>query len=187
MIITSVLECSVQSVITQVFAECSSGYTVGKTSAIFWMTMAHYSSCHPSSLPRPHPFRAPIFFPFYLLFYLLLHLSHAPFFKTSFLLLFSVLALCLKAAHLPQCPKQHSSLSLSLLCSIPPSIHPSIHHPPTTTLSISLLLISLPMLWLVSPISFRTVITAVSSLGENKVILCSWHHKRQERNKRKEP
>lgn len=73
---------------------------------------------------------------------------------------------------------------LTLLCFIPPSIYPSTLR---TTFSISLPLISLPMLWLVSPVSVRPVITAVSSLGKNKVILCSRHYKRKGRNERKEP
>lgn len=70
------------------------------------------------------------------------------------------------------------------LCAIPPSIYPSTLR---TTLSISLPLISLRMLWLVSLVSVRPVITAVSSLGMNKVILSSRHYKRKGRNKRKEP
>lgn len=148
--------------------------------------MSHYSSCHPSSLPRPHPSPSPIFFSFCLLFYLPpLHLSHALF---SLIFLFSVLALCLKQTHLSLClhpPKQHPTLPLSP-CLIFCSNHPSIHHPRTHSLALSLPLISLPMLWFVSPVSVRTVITAVSSLGENKVVLCSRHHKRHERNKRKE-
>lgn len=75
-------------------------------------------------------------------------------------------------------------LTVFFLCSIPPSIYPSTLR---TTLSISLPLISLRMLWLVSLVSVRPVITAVSSLGKNKVILCSRHYKRKGRNKRKEP
>lgn len=71
-----------------------------------------------------------------------------------------------------------------------PSIHTYIHPsitPHPNTCSLSLTLISLLVLWFVSLVSVRTVITAVSSLGENKVVLCSQHHKRHKRNKRKEP
>lgn len=59
------------------------------------------------------------------------------------------------------------------------SIYPS----PPLWGSLCLSLVS-PLLWLVSVVSVRTVISAVTSLGENKVVLCSWHHKRH---KRKEP
>lgn len=127
---------------------------------------------------------------FCLLFYLLpLHLSHALFHLSSFLLSFSVTALCLKPTYLSQCLHSQNRNPLFLPLSsfmFLLSVHPSIHHP-TLSPSLSLPLISLPMLWFVSPVSVRTVITAVSSLGENKVVLCSRHHKRHERNKRKEP
>lgn len=59
------------------------------------------------------------------------------------------------------------------------SIYPS----PPLWGSLSLSLVS-PLLCIVSAVSVRTVIAAVTSLGENKVVLCSWHHKRH---KRKEP
>lgn len=94
---------------------------------------------------------------------------------------FLVLALCLKLTHLCQClqpPPKNSSL---LLCSLPPSIHLSIT--PTLGLARCLSLV-FPLLWFASAISVRAVIAAVSSLGENKVVLCSWRHKRH---KRKEP
>ena len=97
----------------------------------------------------------------------------------------------LPSANIPlsasSCPKQQPSLSSQLssfMFSL--SIYSSIHQPPQTfSLSLSLPLISFPMLWVVSPVSVRTVITAVSSLGENKVVLCSQQHKRHQRNERK--
>lgn len=131
----------------------------------------------------------PVLFSFCLLFYLpLLRLPHT---HLPFFLLF-VLAFCLKPTHLsPIAPQKPAPpyfsppvffyvLSLHLL-------HLSIYPSPPHSLALSPPLISLPMLWFVSPISVRAVITAVSSLGENKVVLCSWHHKRHKRNKRKEP
>lgn len=129
----------------------------------------------------PVPFSAPIFFSFCLLSYLLLLYfftrpfpTHLPFFPP-----FLFVALCLKPTHLSQCPKRYPSISplvLFYVLSLHPSIYPS--PPPPLSSSFSFPLISLPMLWFVSPISVRTVITAVSSLGENKVVLCSRHHKR---------
>ena len=101
------------------------------------------------------------------------------FFHLIFLLslLLSVLTLSLKKAHVSQCPKQPSltPLVFFMFC---PSVYPSHAQSTINPPSASPPLISLPMLWLVSPISVRNVITAVSFLGENKVILCSWHHKR---------
>lgn len=121
-----------------------------------------------------------VYFFFYLL---LLHLSHTHF---SPLPLFNYFPSSLSAfsqnTSLSAQNSSHDFLPLSYFMFYP-SIHPSIH-PPTTTFSHCLTLISLPMLWLVSPISVRTVITAVSSLGKNKVILCSRQNKRQRRNKR---
>lgn len=116
-------------------------------------------------------------------FFNLCCVQHTPFF--SMLPFLSFLSRCHMFTLLPQCPNQQThSLDTFFLCSIPPSIYPSTLR---TTLSISLLLISLRMLWLVSLVSVRPVITAVSSLGKNKVILCSRHYKRKGRNKRKEP
>lgn len=103
--------------------------------------------------------------------------THLPFFPP-----FLFVALCLKPTHLSQCPKRYPSISplvLFYVLSLHPSIYPS--PPPPLSSSFSFPLISLPMLWFVSPISVRTVITAVSSLGENKVVLCSRHHKRWEK------
>lgn len=150
--------------------------------------MSHYSTCHPSSLLCPPPSRSPIFFPFACFFTSCRCICHTPFFHlSSFFLSFSVLTICLKPAHLPQCLHPQNSTPLSLLVFFDVlSLHPSIHHSPLS-LTLSPPLISLSMLWFVSHVSVRTVITAVSSLGENKVVLCSRHHKRHKRNKRKEP
>lgn len=145
------------------------------------MTVSHYSSCHPSSLPRPYPSQPPSSFPFVCcltscccIFFTRPFPTHLPFFPP-----FLFVALCLKPTHLSQCPKRYPSISplvLFYVLSLHPSIYPS--PPPPLSSSFSFPLISLPMLWFVSPISVRTVITAVSSLGENKVVLCSRHHKR---------
>lgn len=59
--------------------------------------------------------------------------------------------------------------------------HPFIHlsiNPQNHSLNFSPL-ISLPILWLVFLVSVRPVISAVSSLGKNKVLLCSRHYKRK--------
>lgn len=152
----------------------------------------HYSSCHFSSVPLPHPSRSPIFFSLCLLFYfffylLLLNLSHALLsliFLSSLFCLHS--ALSQHTSFTFSSPKQHPfflPFSLPVFFYVL-SIHLSISPPLSRSLSPPL--ISLPMLWFVSPVSVRTVITAVSSLGENKVVLRSRHHKRQEKNKRKE-
>lgn len=119
-----------------------------------------------------------IFFSFCCLFCLLpLHWSHAIFKNLTPISFFSVSITPLSDT---TSPKQHPSLfplvSFYVLPLFPP-IYPS--------LSLSFPLISLPMPWFVSSVSVRAVITAVSSLGENKVVLCSQHHKRHERNKRK--
>lgn len=100
----------------------------------------------------------------------------------------------LSSLSLPSASSKHTSLSdyipktapLSvfthcLLCSLLPSTHLSIT--PTHFLSLSHSLV-FPCCGLCL-VSVRTVITAVSSLGENKVVLCSQHHKRHERNKKK--
>lgn len=124
----------------------------------------------------------PSSFPFVCFFTSCRCICHTPFFHLSSFFSASVLALCLKPAHLSQRLQHPFLYPCLLLCSPSPSIYLSI-----TPTSLSLPLISLPMLWFVSLVSVRTVITAVSSLGENKVVLCSRHHKRHERNKRKEP
>lgn len=111
------------------------------------MTMSHYSSCHPSSLLRLHSLQSPR-----LLFLLSAFLPPAAAFVTRpfsthlpFFLFFSVLALCLKTAHLTQHLQHPFLYPCLLLCSPSPSIYLSI-----TPTSLSLPLISLPMLWFVS-------------------------------------
>lgn len=76
-------------------------------------------------------------------------------------------------------PSSQKQLHLLYVLCLRVSIYPS---PPLWGF-LRLSLVS-PLLWLVSVVSVRTVIAAVTSLGENKVVLCSWHHKRH---KRKEP
>lgn len=168
---------------SQVSAECTSGYDGVETFFfISWMMMSRYYSRHPSSLPH---LRLPSSFPFVCFFSpLAAAFVTCPFFHLSSLFpSFSVIALWLNPSHLSQGfhpPKKHPSphVLLSILTT-DISITPL---PPTHALSLPL--ISLPMLWSVSPVSVRTLITAVSSLGENKVVLCSRHHKRHKRNKR---
>lgn len=121
--------------------------------------------------------------PFCLLFLISAAFSTHFFFQCFLFSLFCHNVICSHFSLSAQISKP-TLLTLFFLCSIPPSIYPSTLR---TTLSISLLLISLRMLWLVSLVSVRPVITAVSSLGKNKVILCSRHYKRKGRNKRKEP
>lgn len=97
------------------------------------------------------------------------HLSHSFFHAVSFL--------CLKPTDLCHClcpPKQLHFVMFSA-CEYP-SIH---HHSEALCLSLDS-----PLLWLVSVVSVRTVIAAVTSLSKNKVVLCSWRHKRT---KKKEP
>lgn len=140
-------------------------------------------SIPPASFTVPHLWIPFVCFFFYLL---MLNLSHALLslnFLSSPFCLYSALS-------------QHTSFTFSSLKQLPFLLtflplssfmfYLSIY--PSALLSLALFppLISLPMLWFVSPVSVRTVITAVSSLGENKVVLCSRHHKRQEKNKRKE-
>lgn len=124
--------------------------------------------------PR-HLINAPTSFPFVCFFLPLLHSART----LCSVPPFSRFVFAMSYVHTsPSVPKTAThSLDTCLFYVL--SLHPFIHHPSRTTLSISLPLISLPMLWLVSPVSVRPVITAVSSLGKNKVILCSRHYKRQ--------
>ena len=145
--------------------------------------------CHiiPVVTPLLYPARTllepPSSFPFVCCLTSCCCICHTPFSNSSsFFPPFLFVAFCLKPTHLSQCPKQNPSISplvLFYVLSLHPSIYPS--PPPPLSSSFSFPLISLPMLWFVSPISVRTVITAVSSLGENKVVLCSRHHKRWEK------
>lgn len=160
----------------------SSGHAAGKIISFFKMKKSHYSSCQPSS-PRSS-------FPFVLFFASCRFIGHTPFFNLTPVSFFSFLAFCHKQAtsqrdYIP--PTQTAPFSFSpcrLLSSFPPSTHLSINSSHTLS-PLYFPLISLPMLWFVSPVSVRAVITAVSSFGENKVVLCSQHHKRHERNERK--
>lgn len=105
--------------------------------------MSHYSSCHLSSLPCPHPSQSPISFVCLSTFFRCIR--HTPlFYLSSFPPSFFVLTLCLKPPHLSQC--LHPQNSTSLPSSLPmfyPSILPSIHHPPQLSLSVSCSLVSL--------------------------------------------
>lgn len=153
------------------------------------MTVSHYSSCHPTSLPRLHPSRAPIFLSFCLLSYLLLlHLSHALF---RLIILFSLL-FCPSLSAL----SQHTSLSaqnstpLSLLLSyfmFYPSIHPSIHHPHHHSLGLflSLSLVSL-CCGLCLP-SLSELLSLLSAPLARTKSSSAHGTTKDERNKRKEP
>lgn len=92
-------------------------------------------------------------------------------------LFYAVPLFCLKPTDL-QTQKQFFFFLFSLLC-LEVSIYPS----PPLWGSLCLSLVS-PLRCIVSAVSVTTVIAAVTSRVENKVVLCSWRHKRH---KRKEP
>lgn len=162
------------SLLTGYQASVNCKFIVDKKNAVFWIIMA-LSSCHLIFF-TPSSDKCTDIFSFCLLFFLpLLHSAHT----LCSVPPFSRFVFAMSYVHTsPSVPKTAThSLDACLFYVL--SLHPFIPHPSRTTLSISLPLISLPMLWLVSPVSVRPVITAVSSLGKNKVILCSRHYKRQ--------